>query len=161
VPAWRRWWRAGSSAVRASGVGTIAFVTILRGANPDDLGGWLWGRFFAFGPSSVLLVYAVVAGELTGRVHLPVRLRPLGDASYSIYLMHGPVTLTLVFLMWGMNTNLSTHLLWIVILLVGGFGSGWLLYVLVERPLLRRAKAKKPAAETVSTLATPQFSLRA
>jgi exopolysaccharide production protein ExoZ len=139
-------------------VWTAVCVTALRGANPDDLGGMQWPRVVAFGPASILLVYAVVAGELTGRLHLPARLRPVGDASYSIYLMHGPVTLTLVFLMWGMNTNLPTHLLWIAVQLAAGIGAGWLLYVLVERPLLSR---KPKPATTAATVSTPQFSLRA
>lgn len=121
---------------------TAALFVLLGGADPIDLPLWLWGRFFVFGPSSVLLVYAVVAGEIAGRIRLPVRLRLLGDASYSIYLMHGPVTLALVTLMWGMNTNLPTHLLWVAVLLVGGLGSGWLLYIAVERPLLNRAKRR-------------------
>ncbi len=130
---------------------TVALVILLRGATPDELGGWTWGRFFAFGPPSVLLVYAVVAGELTGRVHLPARLRPLGDASYSIYLMHGPVTLSLVHLMWGMNTNLPKHLVWIAVQLAAAFASGWLLYVLVERPILSRRSKPKGVPASVAT----------
>lgn len=130
---------------------TVAFVTLLRGAAPESLGSWIWGRFFAFGPPSALLVYAVVAGELTGRVRLPARLRPWGDASYSIYLMHGPVTLSLVHLLWGMNTNLPTHLVWIAVQLAAAFGSGWLLYALVERPLLSRKPKNVPGNSQLTT----------
>ncbi len=142
-------------------VWTLSFIVLLRGPNPDDLGGWLWGRCITFGPSSILLVYAFVAGELTQRLHLPRMLQSLGDASYSIYLMHGPVTLTLVHLMWGMNTNLPTHLIWLFVQIVAGLGSGWLMYRLVERPLLksrRKPVESPPAASRTLPISLP-FSL--
>jgi exopolysaccharide production protein ExoZ len=123
---------------------TVSVIVLFDTRDPNAVPSSIWGRFLAFGPSSVLIVYAVVAGELTGRIRLSPRLRPLGDASYSIYLIHGPVTLTLVFLMWGLNTNLPTHLVWIAVQLAAGIGAGWLLYRFVERPLLNRKPKDVP-----------------
>jgi peptidoglycan/LPS O-acetylase OafA/YrhL len=137
-----RWSRA---ALAVALIWLGVFVTLLHGPTPDDLGGRFWARVVAFGPPCALIVYAVVAGEITGRVRLPRRLQAVGDASYSIYLMHLPVGITIMVVTIGMNTNLPTHLLWVALLLSGCLGSGWLLHVLVERPLLNRAKAKPPA----------------
>ena len=123
----------------------IAGIVLLRGSTPDDLGGRFWARIVAFGPPCVLLVYAVVAGEITGRISLPRRLRPLGDASYSIYLMHAPVALAMMFVTWGIGHGFWPHLLWLAILIGSGIGAGWLLYIGVERPLLNLAKRRASA----------------
>ncbi|QEL14316.1 acyltransferase family protein [Limnoglobus roseus] len=116
------------------------FIPLLQGATPDDLGNRFGPRVLAFGPACALIVYAVVAGELTGRVRLPRFLRPVGDASYSIYLLHGPVGLSMLFLTWGMGHSPLVHLLWLAILAGSGIAAGWLMYRLVERPLLNWGK---------------------
>lgn len=122
------------------------FVPLLRGDTPDDLGGRFWPRVLAFGPACALIVYACVAGEIAGRVELPRRLRPVGDASYSIYLLHGPVGLSMVFVTWGISHSLLPHLLWLAILTGSGGAAGWAMYRIVERPLLNRGKRPLPKA---------------
>jgi peptidoglycan/LPS O-acetylase OafA/YrhL len=93
---------------------------------------------------------AIVAGavSLEGRIAaaIPRWLSALGDASYSIYLTHGfalPVLgLVVVFFHW---TALPAEALTILACLVVGSAVGWVVYVVVERPIMlsvkRRAKA--------------------
>lgn len=63
------------------------------------------------------------------------RLEPIGDASYSIYLVHGFV-LTILFRVFGG----MFHAPFLVIAIIGFLGaiiSGWFIYILVEKPLLK------------------------
>src|SRR5208283_524007 len=61
-------------------------------------------------------------------------LEPIGDASYSLYLVHGFV-LTIIFRIWIMV--IGTPSVWLMpVCLVGAIVVGWLTYVAIERPLL-------------------------
>jgi exopolysaccharide production protein ExoZ len=62
-------------------------------------------------------------------------LEPIGDASYSLYLVHGLI-LTILLRIWISNVGPPT--LWLVpISLVVAVVMGWVTYVSIERPLLR------------------------
>ena len=45
-------------------------------------------RVLVYGPAAALIVYGLAAAELAGTYLAPRWLRPVGDASYSIYLIH-------------------------------------------------------------------------
>jgi peptidoglycan/LPS O-acetylase OafA/YrhL len=92
-----------------------------------------------------LPAFAIVAGAVSlearfGR-RLPAVLLSLGDASYSIYLIHGfalPVLgVGIAALHW---TGLGSKVFTIIASLVVGLTTGWFTYALVERPMLRWMK---------------------
>ena len=150
-----RWARPCLAAGAAWAVGA---GVVLHSADPDQLGGRLWLRVLAFGPPAVLLVYALAAGELAGRVALPRWLRPVGDASYSIYLFHPAVCTTTLFLTWGIGHGLLPHLVWLAAMIGSAVGGGWVLHRLVERPLLRLAK--RPGRPNLPPVTVSAFRVR-
>ena len=84
---------------------------------------------------------AIVAGAVSLETRiaraLPQGLLALGDASYSIYLVHGfvlpAVGVGIIALHW---TTPSAQVFTVVACLVVGSLAGWLVYVVVERPML-------------------------
>jgi peptidoglycan/LPS O-acetylase OafA/YrhL len=125
----------------------VALGALFHTKNPDELGGNLWPRVLTFGPPAVLAVYAAAAGDESGTLRLPRWLRPIGDASYSIYLLHVPGGVTALFLTWRIGHSLLPHLVWIGAMIAAGVGGGWVMYRLVERPLMKLGKRRKPPAE--------------
>jgi peptidoglycan/LPS O-acetylase OafA/YrhL len=119
-------------------------LLVAGGPGPDDLPAAVWRRVLVFGPPAVLAVYALAAGDRTGTLALSRRLRPLGDASYSIYLLHVPIGSVVFDLTLGMHHRQVPHLLWLAGMIGAGVGGGWLMYRLVERPLLGLAKRRVP-----------------
>lgn len=99
-------------------------------AGPENLRTLIWG----------LPALAIVAGavSLETRVAkaLPQWLLTLGDASYSIYLVHGfvlPVVgLGIIALH---STSVTVQAFTVAACLVVGSLAGWLVYILVERPM--------------------------
>ncbi len=128
-------------------------------------------RIIVFGLPAVLIVYALVAAEAHGRWRMPGWLRSLGNASYSIYLMHMPLGTAMVTLTAQMSHRKITRFGWSIAMLTVCIGGGWLLYRLVEKPLMDLVKAKKvtdtndvartPFAQRVlSYVRFPRFSRR-
>ena len=81
----------------------------------------------------------------------------IGDASYSVYLIHEPALLFAQYLTLraGWEHSRLPHLGWLVVMLTAGAGAGVLFHWCVERPLLNVMKRKKPRPiETIP--ATPQ-----
>lgn len=117
---------------------------IFHHSNPDILAGDLPRRVLVFGPVAVLVVYAAVAGEHTGTIRLWRWLRPLGDASYSIYLLHLPMGTVALFLTWGISHGLFPHLVWLFAMVGAGVLGGWLFYRGVEKPLHDLGRRPKP-----------------
>jgi peptidoglycan/LPS O-acetylase OafA/YrhL len=140
----------------AAAVWVVGFAALLHSRDPDILGGSLWLRVLTFGPPSVLTVYALAAGEGGGSVRLPRWLQPIGDASYSIYLFHAAFGVATMFLTWGISHRLLPHLLWLTLMIGSGVGGGWIMYRLVERPLLRLTR-RNPGAHAAADDA-PQVS---
>jgi peptidoglycan/LPS O-acetylase OafA/YrhL len=105
-------------------------------------------RVLVFGPAALLLVYAAVAAE--GRWNVSAGLLAVGDASYSLYLIH-PTALAVG--KWAgvlvPHTRLG-HTLWLLGTLAGVVAAGLLFYRWVEQPLLNVVKRKKPAAPAVT-----------
>ena len=83
-----------------------------------------------FFSASFLLVLGFL-GQPTGWA------RPLGNASYSIYLVHYPLLVALCMLTRRFQSGeMGTHLMYLALVAVALIGAG-VYYLLVERPALR------------------------
>ncbi|MFZ3484870.1 acyltransferase family protein [Sphingomonas sp. 3-13AW] len=90
-----------------------------------------------FGAASFLFVLGGVAAESRGLIAAPVALTRLGDASYSLYLVHFPV-LSLLARMLRTGPLSATPAPVAYVLLAGGaIAAGLAFHHAVERPLLR------------------------
>jgi exopolysaccharide production protein ExoZ len=93
---------------------------------------------------------AIVAGAVSLESHaanaLPRWLLALGDASYSIYLTHGfvvPVVgLVFIFFHW---TSIPAQAIAVLACLVAGSVVGWVVYMVVERPIMLSLKNRAVA----------------
>lgn len=112
----------------------------------EALAGWAWPQ----GPRTI--AYGIgaafgVAGLAAGAVRSPAWLGFLGDASYSVYLTHMPAILMLVAILvplgapWTLDPLAVMGLLLVWVAIVGG-----VVHVVVERPLLRQFKRRRPSA---------------
>jgi peptidoglycan/LPS O-acetylase OafA/YrhL len=103
-------------------------------------------RFLFWGVPAFAIVAGAVSLERQLSTWLPQWLLALGDASYSIYLMHGfvlPVLgLGLAAIHWSGYAAQATT---VVASLVTGALSGWLCYFIVERPMMKWIKQRDPA----------------
>ena len=111
----------------------------------------LWGALGAVQEFSViiglgigLIVPAIVAAERSGRFVVPVALKFLGAASYSIYLVHG-FAISFVARM----LHDSWPIVWVSSLC--GVAAGALYYLSVERPSLQFGKYWRSGALQVRT----------
>lgn len=131
----RGWSLPSVFAVGAIVVGVVLIMTLPSGS--ENLRVVTWG----------LPALAIVAGavslerKIAGR--LPAWLLKLGDASYSIYLVHGFVLpiigIAIARLHWnGYVAQTAT----VVACLIAGALAGWLTYVCVERPMLSLMKRR-------------------
>lgn len=120
----------------------VLVVTLLAESTADAFSAQTWYRVLAFGPASVLIVYAMAAGEQKRWRWL----RIVGDASYSIYLYHSIFFVCALFASFGISHRFWPHLMWLGILFGSGVGGGLLMYYLVERPLTNAIK-RRPRPE--------------
>jgi peptidoglycan/LPS O-acetylase OafA/YrhL len=124
-------------------VGAALILTVPEGS--ENLRTLTWG----------VPALAIVAGavSLESRIAgaLPQWLLTLGDASYSIYLAHGfalpAVGVGIMALHW---TGGTAQAFTVVACLVVGSIAGWLVYVLVERPILFWMR-RRPAGSSKGT----------
>jgi exopolysaccharide production protein ExoZ len=123
---------------------TAWVLTLADPANPPGVAANLSRRVFVFGVASALLVYGTVAVEIRGGRTLPRWLQRTGDASYSIYLWHAPAGAVAFHLTFSWPHTFVPHLGWLTMMLVVCLGGGFGLYRLVERPLLKVWKRKRP-----------------
>lgn len=104
-------------------------------------------RVLTWGIPAALLVAAAIALELDSGLQPPRWLRALGDASYSIYLSHGFVLFGLGSILQKLHRPELVQLQ--VPMVLGGFLlasiAGYLLYVMIEKPLTERLKTTVPA----------------
>jgi peptidoglycan/LPS O-acetylase OafA/YrhL len=101
-------------------------------------------RVLVFGPPAVLLVYALVAADGRWPRRLPNWLMKAGDASYSIYLLHGTVMVAGMVVGYHIPHNNLPHLLWLATTFTVAVGGGLLFHRWVERPLLGLRKRRLP-----------------
>ncbi|MBU1348332.1 MAG: acyltransferase [Alphaproteobacteria bacterium] len=110
------------------------------------------GSVLVFGVGASLIMIGLVGLERAGRVRTPDVLVVLGDASYSIYLIHflAASALTKVAVRVDDIVSLSP-VLWFIIVAGGSVAAGMVFYYLVERPLL----ARLPPRPTLRPVAAP------
>lgn len=143
--------RGGNAAIGAGVVYLTAAILVVNRTGfvrdwlpPESL------RVALYGPAAVLIVYGLAAAEVRGDFVLPRWLGRIGDASYSIYLFHGPLGSFVV--PWGclMPHTRLWHPFWLAGVLGAAIGGGFLLHLVVERPLLRLVKrSRKPNTPAV------------
>lgn len=96
-----------------------------------------WLRVGAYGLPCFLIVYGMVCLEKKqGKVPLS-RLQPLGDASYSLYLIHLFVLSAMVKL-WSLVPwhNAITQSFWLAAMVAASIVAGLLIHRFIEKPLL-------------------------
>lgn len=100
-------------------------------------------RVLTWGIPALAIVAGAVSLEAKIAGRLPAWLLTLGDASYSIYLVHGfvlPVIgIAIARLHWD---GYAAQTAAVLACLIAGALSGWLAYVCVERPMLRWMKRR-------------------
>jgi len=115
---------------------------------PYGLCSLMFERLVTFGIASAFIVYGCIAAEREGTLKLPRWLQSTGDASYSIYLWHGPILMALHFNLLDWPHHTTPHLAWLAFMLLATWGGGMLVHRWVERPLLHLVKrrSKEPDA---------------
>ncbi|MCL4716505.1 MAG: acyltransferase [Hyphomonadaceae bacterium] len=96
-------------------------------------------RVVMYGAPAVLIVGGVVALERRGRMAVWPPLRFLGDASYSIYLFH-TFAISVVGRLLG---EMLPYWVETVVSTVAGALAGVIVFVLIERPLMRYFKSRR------------------
>jgi exopolysaccharide production protein ExoZ len=131
-------WRAGRLPGRAVGwamlaLGVAGFATVaLSGVDVERARALLWGV------PAFLLVAGAVSVERAGPIPSLPPLRALGDASYSLYLVHG-LAISAAFRLLQKAGVTSLPLL-LGASVIAGVAAGLLAYQLVERPLMKLFK---------------------
>lgn len=104
-----------------------------------------------YGLGSMLVILGVVGAERAGDLRIPSLLRLLGDASYSIYLVHMPLLSVMARGLRATGLHFGEGN-WLLFILMAGLAcaGGVLFHVVVERPLMdlvrRRAAGRHPEA---------------
>ena len=121
-----------------------AAVTILAGdhPHPDHLAVLIPRRVLVYAPAFILLVFALTAWERNGGRIGWSWLETLGDASYSIYLIHASALAALFYLTMLVNWSHSRswHVIWIAVMIASSLGAGLLMHRFVEKPLIGSGK---------------------
>ena len=122
----------------------------LGAALEEDYAGFLSRdlRSIVFGLGSALAMSGLVELERSKRLKVPRPLRFLGDASYSIYLVHF-TALTLLAKLWLaiVGHNVLPHAITYIVLCMLALGAGITFYCCVERPLLGWLSRKRVPRE--------------
>ena len=129
----------------------VLIVWLLAESTADAFSAQTWYRVLAFGPASVLIVYAMAAGEQKRWRWL----RIIGDASYSIYLYHSIFFVCALFASFGISHRFWPHLVWLGIMFGSGVGGGLLMYYFVERPLTNAIKRRPRPDQRIPCNAPP------
>lgn len=145
IAAWGYHRLSPNAALVALSLGVLAFLGV---GFSESLAGLVWDhtwRTWAYGASAAVMTAALAAGALRP----PRLLTFLGDASYSVYLVHLPVMSGAVFLLssFGIPWGLSP-LICLLGLMVLSAAAGSLCYILIERPMMRAfARNEKRATD--------------
>ncbi len=93
-------------------------------------------RILFFGVPSMILVYAAMNLE-KNRIRFPKFIAKLGDASYSIYLSHAIVYVT-VERLWQklVYNNLSSHIIMLIVMFIAVISYGFISYDYIEKPMI-------------------------
>lgn len=121
-------------------LGAVLFIAAYgRGIVLGNAAGWGLVSVLLLGLASSLVVYGLACAEQSGRISAPPSLVWLGDASYSIYLVHLPA-LSLLAKAWtsaGLRNAVSGTLM-LPLFVALATAAGCLFHVAVERPLVGR-----------------------
>ena len=133
---------------------SAAWLTARSDPHPDRLAVDHFARAVVFGVPAALFVFAMTAWERTGGRLRPRWLEAVGDASYSVYLLHLSCMLAAMLLTVELHWSHRkfAHAGWVVFMFSGTILPGMLFHRLVERPLLDIVKTRRapvPPAETV------------
>lgn len=122
----------------------------LASRGPQYLEWASWARVVVFGMPAALVVLAFTGWERGGGRFRRGRLSRVGDASYSIYLIHWPALLVGTYLSMWANVSHSRvpHCAWLAAMVAAGVVPGLLLHRYVEAPLLRLGKRRTAPVET-------------
>jgi exopolysaccharide production protein ExoZ len=143
-------WAAGLAAI-VCGCALLTAVAVLGG---DPTGA---ARLYLWGAPALLIVWGALCLERAGRAgRLPV-LKLLGDASYSIYLVHG-LALSLAFKLLSGIPQINP---WIALACAMPFAValGVVCYFVVERPLLKAFHPGRKAVRPASARSRPSGNL--
>lgn len=132
-------------ALSLAAIGVITFIAVMIFVSGFDSEAMSRNRVLGFGLPSGLIVLGVVGWEIASGGRVAGWLRQIGDASYTLYLAHFLVLLVLkrVFERIGLFTDVSALSMagFMIVGLVASVVASLILYRLIERPLLRLARA--------------------
>ncbi len=134
--------RAAAGATLVATGWLVAALAWFHRPDPAWLATHIPERVLAFGPPSALLVLAAAGRELGGGRLSWRRLTRLGDASYSVYLLHTPLIVAGVALTHalGWRQGKWSHLAWLAAMLPLAVLPGVLFHRRVERRLVRAGR---------------------
>jgi peptidoglycan/LPS O-acetylase OafA/YrhL len=121
----------------AVGIALLALAASVHFFGGDPAGPW---RVVVYGVPYGLLVYALVAAELSGTARSPRWLVHIGDGSYSLYLSHFLIVAG-IFQAWAFLDMKGVLDNGVVIVLAIAIALAWanISYRFLERPILRRS----------------------
>lgn len=132
-------------ALSLGAIGLTAFIAVMIFVSGFDGEAMSRNRVLGFGLPSGLIVLGAVGWEIASGGRIAGWLRQMGDSSYTLYLAHFLVLLTLkrVFETVGLFTEGSALSMagFMITGLVASVVAALILYRLIERPLLRFARA--------------------
>jgi exopolysaccharide production protein ExoZ len=131
-------------------VASVGIILFLGAALEEDYVGFLstgW-RSLVFGLGSALAVSGLVELERSKGLKIPGPLRFLGDASYSVYLIHF-MALSVLAKLWLaiVGRDVLPHAVTLIVLCTLALGAGLTYYWWVERPLLGWLSRKRVSGD--------------
>lgn len=113
-------------------------------------------RVLVFGPAAGLVVFALAAYERGGGQLAWPRMIAVGDASYSVYLLHSPFLVlgTFLTLLVGWQQTKVLHVVWLFAAMAFAVLPAMAFHRWVEKPLLALGKPKRP--ERPATVPFPE-----
>ena len=139
-----------------------AILSLLAGdhSHPDQLAVLVPRRVFVFAPACILMVFALTAWERTGGRIGWRWLETLGDASYSIYLIHSTALAALFYLtmLVSWSHSRSWHVVWLGVMIASGLGAGLLMHRFIEKPLQGLGKHVTRWAQNVRMIRKPKLT---
>jgi exopolysaccharide production protein ExoZ len=137
-----------------AGLVLLATGAVVNGMGFHDVvHGWP-NRVIFFEVASACIIYSAVGQELKGKIWSAKTLHMLGDASYSIYLIHYMVILAAKPFYQYIHGDVL-RIAWTVFIFVACMTLGLLTYFYAEEPMLRLFKEKTAAKEKTRAEATP------
>jgi peptidoglycan/LPS O-acetylase OafA/YrhL len=142
-----------------SGLGIFFGALVFDALNPP---GSAWVRILG-GAGLALAVLTGAERESLQKLHVPRALVFLGDASYSIYLVHFMVVSAIARKGFALDHRLHLPLaVWMTLMFVAAVALGILAHLIIERPLLRwlSGLSRKPSPAAVEPQSQPLSALK-